>query len=103
MICVASEHVFPVRELSKHVPRRRGGKRLAPSTGYRWAKYGVNNQRLETICVGGTLCTSREALQRFFESLSANRGPPPHPPLPMPPAPRQDDERIAQQLDRLGL
>jgi hypothetical protein len=28
---------------------------------------------LETIQVGGTRCTSREALQRFFERLSETR------------------------------
>jgi hypothetical protein len=55
----------------KHVPVRRNGKRLHIATAFRWAKDGVRGVKLETIRVGGTLCTSVEALQRFFEKLSA--------------------------------
>jgi hypothetical protein len=73
MIPIAEEEVFPVGQVPKHVPPLRGGKRLAPSTGFRWAKVGVDGVILETICVGGTLCTSKQALQRFFERLSAAR------------------------------
>jgi hypothetical protein len=40
------------------------------STIYRWATAGVAGVKLETIRVGGTLCTSFEALQRFFERLT---------------------------------
>ncbi len=36
---------------------------------YRWATEGLRGVHLETIQVGGTLCTSIEALQRFFERL----------------------------------
>lgn len=55
---------------SPELPRRRGGKRIHVSTLYRWATAGCKGIVLETIQVGGTRCTSREALQRFFERLS---------------------------------
>jgi hypothetical protein len=70
-IVLASESVFPLAESPRHVPARRGGKRLHQSTAFRWAKHGLRGVRLETIRVGGTLCTSAEALQRFFDALSA--------------------------------
>jgi hypothetical protein len=70
-IIVADETTFPLAEVSKHVPPRRGGKKLHQATAFRWAKVGVRGVRLETIRIGGSLCTSVEALQRFFERLSA--------------------------------
>ena len=39
-------------------------------TIYRWATKGMRGFRLETIRIGGTLCTSHEALQRFFDRLT---------------------------------
>jgi len=74
-IVIANESVFPLAETPKHVPPRRGGKRLHQSTPFRWAKHGVRGVRLETIRIAGSLCTSVEALQRFFEALSATDEP----------------------------
>jgi len=56
-----------------YLPRRRRGKKCHVSTLYRWASVGCRGVRLETVQIGATCCTSREALQRFFESLTANR------------------------------
>lgn len=74
MIDVANEVVEPLARAAKwrRLPRRRRGKRPHVSTLYRWATGGVSGVKLETIRVGGTLCTSLEALQRFFERLSGN-------------------------------
>ena len=47
---------------------RRQARELA--TLYRWATHGCRGVRLETIQIGGTKCTSQEALQRFFNRLS---------------------------------
>lgn len=66
MIELATETVVSLTQATNHLPRRRGGKKPHASTLYRWAKNG-----LETIRVGGTLCTSVEALQRFCERLTA--------------------------------
>jgi hypothetical protein len=48
---------------------RRGGRPAHVSNLYRWALDGLRGVKLETIRVGGTLCTSREALERFFDRL----------------------------------
>ena len=44
------------------------GKHVA--TIYRWASTGVRGAVLEVLQVGGTRCTSREALQRFCERFT---------------------------------
>jgi hypothetical protein len=67
MINTSAETVFPLIEGPDHCMRRRGRK-LHPSTFYRWKEQG-----LETILVGGIRCTSQQALQRFFERRTAER------------------------------
>jgi hypothetical protein len=57
------------------LPSLRGGKPVNPSTIWRWTTRGVRNRqgaviRLECLKVGGTGCTSDQALMRFFRALS---------------------------------
>ena len=47
-----------------------------PSTLFRWASKGLRGVRLEVIRIGGTQCTSVEALARFFHRLSEHAEPP---------------------------
>jgi hypothetical protein len=72
MIDLNRERVLPLERASKLriLPRRRKNKRPHPATLYRWAQRGCRGVRLETIRVGGTLCTSVEAIQRFCNRLS---------------------------------
>jgi hypothetical protein len=70
MIDVSSETVVSLTEASKHVPSRRQGKKTAVSTIWRWAMKGIRGVKLETIMIGGTRCTSLQALQRFFEQVT---------------------------------
>ena len=70
MIDLASEKVLTLNDATQHLPRRRGGKRPHISTLIRWSERGVRGIRLEVIRVGGTLCTSLEALQRFCDRLT---------------------------------
>jgi hypothetical protein len=70
-IDIATEQVVTLTHACKHLPQRRRGKRPALPTLYRWSNEGVNGVRLESIMVGGTRCTSVEALQRFFDALTA--------------------------------
>lgn len=68
MISIQCEQVFPISKVGDHCPRRRGDKPVHMSTGLRWAKTGCRAEDgtrvyLETIRVGGTLCTSVEAVQ----------------------------------------
>jgi hypothetical protein len=76
VIKLATEDVVALCRASRHFPRRRGGKKPHTATIYRWARHGARAEdgiavRLETIRVGGTLCTSIEAIQRFCERLTA--------------------------------
>jgi hypothetical protein len=73
-IDIRSESILSLNNAAKVLPRRRQGKKPHFSTVWRWAMKGCRGVRLETIRVGGTLCTSREALQRFFDQLSAPDG-----------------------------
>jgi hypothetical protein len=66
------ETIIPPAEAAKELPRRRRGRKTHVSTVYRWMTSGCRGIVLESIQVGGTRCTSREALQRFFERLSGS-------------------------------
>jgi hypothetical protein len=84
-----TEVLRPFAEAARRLPALRGGKPVHPATVWRWATRGVRGRdgaaiRLESIKVGGTLCTSDQALVRFFQALSADGGqsaaPGTHPP-----------------------
>lgn len=72
---LVSEKVVTFAEVPRLgcIPRRRGDRRLHVSTIHRWHLRGIRGIHLEAIRVGGTLCTSVEAMQRFFERLAAPR------------------------------
>jgi hypothetical protein len=70
MINSTTETLISLTEAAKTVPRRRRGRKTHLSTIYRWTTVGVRGVVLETLQCGGSRITSREALQRFFESLS---------------------------------
>ena len=62
-------------EAARRLPALRGGKPVNPTTLWRWTTRGVRGPggapvRLDAIKVGGTTCTSDEALARFFRALS---------------------------------
>src|SRR5262245_11458459 len=74
-INLTEETVVPFSEAARRLPPLRAGRRVSPSTIWRWSAAGVLSRsgkriRLETIRVGGSSCTSLEALQRFFSKLS---------------------------------
>src|SRR4028118_20809 len=73
MIDSAAEHLLSLAQAADELPRRRRGRKTHVSTLFRWSTAGCRGVVLEAIQVGGTRCTSREALQRFFERLSAPR------------------------------
>lgn len=83
------------------LPRLRGRLgRLHASTLWRWALKGIGGIKLETLKVGGTLCTSEAALQRFFDRLANGNTVAEVPPV-NPIAANQDD--VERQLDELGV
>ncbi len=70
MIDPTTESLVSLTEAARLLPARRGGKRPHVSSLYRWTKAGRRGVVLESIQVGGTRCTSKEALARFFEALT---------------------------------
>ena len=71
MIDSASETLISLADAAGGLPRRRRGRKTHVSTLFRWTTSGCRGVVLESLQCGGTRCTSREALQRFFERLSA--------------------------------
>jgi len=103
VIDIQAERLFPVRNPPRDVSPILGEKWPHPATLYRWAKCGLHGVKLETLRVGGTLCTSLEALQRFCERLTASTTAPTQPPAASPTARRRSHERAGRALDRLGI
>jgi hypothetical protein len=97
-----SESVLSLTEAAKALPRRRKGKRPDVCTLYRWSMAGCRGVRLETIQIGGCRCTSREALQRFFERLTAQSAGAPIP-EPPPRAQAASVRRAEAVLDKAGI
>ena len=56
-----AETVISLSEAARVLPRLRRGRKVHTSTLYRWASRGLKGVVLETLQVGGTTCTSREA------------------------------------------
>ncbi len=102
------ETVRTLTEAAAGLPRRRGGKRVNVATLYRWATHGCRGVRLETIQIGGTRCTSQEALQRFFVKLTnsdrdpvfADGGTNHSSPIPRR---ERDAKAVEAELERLGI
>lgn len=65
-----SESIISLSDAARSLPRRRAGKKVHTSCVYRWTTRGCKGVILESIQVGGTRCTSKEALARFFERLT---------------------------------
>jgi hypothetical protein len=111
MVSIKFEQVIPMSKVGDHCPSRRGGKKVHFTTGIRWAKTGLVADdgtlvHLETIRVGGTKCTSVEALQRFFERLSAQPTSNAHQPAEdrnTSKARRRKQERVEQELAALEV
>ncbi len=71
MIDISTETVIPLREVPRHLPARPNGKRVHVSACYRWISRGVRGAHLDSITIGGSTYTSKEALQRFANQLGS--------------------------------
>ena len=103
MIDPEIESLIPLSSVPtlKCLPLRRGGKKLALSTLWRWSTSGLRGRRLETVKVGGQRCTTLAALKRFI-ALESPRDPScastTHP------APSaQKRKEVEKKLDELGI
>jgi hypothetical protein len=73
-----NDSLLSMKQAAKLVPSRRSGRPCSSATLWRWAMRGVRGIRLESLCVGGSLMTSAEALEDFFRRLAEARyGPEP--------------------------
>lgn len=95
------EELLSLAAAARILPRRRGGKKVHTATLYRWTTTGLKGVVLESLQVGGTRCTSQQALQRFFDQLS-----------PLPTSHRSPEchsqrtkkaMRVEKELDELGV
>lgn len=105
MIDINQERTFPLNVVRDRAPRKQHGRKLDLGTIYRWVTRGVKGERLEVLYVGGQIYTSMEALQRFFERVTARRlGKGTSEPMPSTPtARRRHTERVRRELDQAGL
>jgi hypothetical protein len=102
-IDVSLEDLVSLNEAARSLPARRAGKRPHVSCIYRWTVAGCRGVVLESVQIGATRCTSREALTRFFAALTAKA----QGELPAPPPPdkarRRDIETAERRLAQAGI
>lgn len=105
MIDFERETVYPLKEAAGFLPRRRAGRKTHPATLFRWHSPGLRGVRLEVIRVGGSLCTSREALQRFFDRLTEADSPASGavPQRPISAARQRELDRVDRELELRGV
>src|SRR5262245_39946892 len=70
MIEILYKNLGTFAQDAKLIPSRRKGRKCHVSTLFRWSSAGCRGVVLESIQIGGSRCTSAQALQRFFERLS---------------------------------
>ena len=103
MIDPNTETLISLTEAAAMLPRRRAGKKVSISCCYRWTATGCRGVILESIQVGGTRCTSREALARFLEALTLASPTGRHAALRFPVKRRRDAERAIEAMEREGV
>lgn len=64
------ETLVTLEEATHFLPKRTTGARISAWTLRRWAKEGLNHEQLEVVKLGRTLCTSKEAIERFVENVT---------------------------------
>jgi len=106
-IDVFAETVVTFAEAASRLPRLRHGRKISMPSLYRWAQAGRRSPdgcvvRLETVKIGGSTCTSLEALQRFFDRLTGDIS------VVTPPSRTQRQrllaiERAERELNRAGI
>jgi hypothetical protein len=101
MIDPQTETLISLTAATKHFPARRAGKKPHVSCIYRWTKDGCRGVKLESVQVGGTRCTSREAIARFIQRLTEGAQGLPHQ-LTRPQRARLI-EQASRELDEAGI
>lgn len=72
MLNSTSETLVSFKEATRLIPTA-NGRRLNASTVWRWAMKGVHGVKLEHVCFGRGMFTSKEALARFANCVAEAR------------------------------
>jgi len=64
-----NEQLISLTEAARRLPKI-DGRKVAISTLWRWCRKGLGGENLEYVRVGRKVCTSHEALLRFFNRLA---------------------------------
>jgi Protein of unknown function (DUF1580) len=97
MISIRDEQLLTLSQAARVRPIGRGGRPTHTSTVYRWISHGIRGTKLEAIRLGGSLYTSREALQRFADRLTSGHA------LPQQPTERTAIDEAEKEAGKLGL
>jgi len=63
------EKLITLTEATRHLPKV-DGKKVSVCTLWRWCRKGLRGAFLEYVRVGRKICTTREAMLRFFTELA---------------------------------
>jgi hypothetical protein len=77
MSMLQDETLITFGEAPDWLPRI-GGKRVSPSTIWRWGCRGIKGVRLDCLRIGNQYVTSVEALERFTQALRVAKSDPPY-------------------------
>ena len=91
MIDVFQEELLTLSQAARALPAI-DGKRVHPSTIFRWIVDGVRGVKLEHVRVGRRICTTEAALTKFMNAL-AEAPKPERPYKPWTPRPRTEQQR----------
>jgi hypothetical protein len=67
----SQEKLYYLRDIPQHLPMRGDGRPLLVATIRNWIRAGVAGIKLEYTQVGGSMCTSLEAVQRMTAAVTA--------------------------------
>jgi len=76
LIDTTVEDPIPIVQLSQLYPHKvpgTRGKPVSPMTVENWTKKGIRGIKLEVLVVGGRLCTSLAALDRFYQEVTRSK------------------------------
>ena len=79
MIDLQAEKPLTLTAAAKLPQLRRNGRSSHIATVYRWAERGCRGIVLESIVIGGSRCTTAEAVDRWIVALTASAGGEPTP------------------------
>jgi len=71
MINVLLEDIVTLQDATLLFPRRRRGCKPSFGCVWRWVTSGLHGVKLEAVKCGNSTCTSKQAIVRFVEQLTA--------------------------------